>query len=38
MQGRLDDAIAEFKKALEIQPGFEDARKNLAMAIAATRQ
>jgi predicted membrane-bound spermidine synthase len=31
--GRLDDAIDQFNQALAIDPAFEDARRNLAMAM-----
>ena len=34
IQGRLDEAIDHFQQALAIQPDFEDARRNLALAVA----
>jgi Flp pilus assembly protein TadD len=36
--GRLDEAIAQFERALAIQPGFEDARRNLAFAREKKRE
>jgi tetratricopeptide (TPR) repeat protein len=32
--GRLDEAITHFQQALELQPDFADAKKNLAIARA----
>jgi tetratricopeptide (TPR) repeat protein len=37
IQGRIDEAIAEFEQALAIDPAFEDARRNLSMARAQKR-
>jgi protein O-mannosyl-transferase len=37
-QGRLDEAIHEFREALQIQPGFENAQRNLTMALAARKK
>ncbi len=37
-QGRLGLAIANFERALHLQPGFEEARDNLAVAVMHTRQ
>lgn len=36
-QGKLDEAIAHFHRALELRPGFEDARRNLETALKATK-
>jgi tetratricopeptide (TPR) repeat protein len=33
-QGRIDEAIEHFTEALRIQPGFEDASKNLRLALS----
>jgi tetratricopeptide (TPR) repeat protein len=35
VSGKIDDAIAEFQRALKLRPGFPDAQKNLAMASRA---
>jgi hypothetical protein len=29
----MDEAIEQFRQALALQPGFEDARRNLAVAL-----
>ena len=34
-QGRLDDAIEQFSKAVEIKPDYLEARFNLGIALAA---
>ncbi len=31
--GRTDDAIAQFQKAVDLDPGYESARQNLAGAL-----
>jgi len=31
--GRMDEAIDQFRQALALQPGFEDAKRNLAVAL-----
>ena len=35
--GRLDEAIEQFRKALEIDPGSAEVRKNLDIALAGRR-
>ena len=37
-QGKLDEAIEEFRRALVIQPGFAGAQQNLDLALAARRE
>jgi len=34
----MDEAIDQFRKALAIQPDFEDAKRNLAVALAVTKK
>jgi tetratricopeptide (TPR) repeat protein len=34
-QGRADDAIADFRRAIEIDPNFKSARENLEKAMLA---
>jgi tetratricopeptide (TPR) repeat protein len=36
-QGKLDEAIEQFRRALRLRPGFQDAERNLAMALAGQR-
>jgi tetratricopeptide (TPR) repeat protein len=37
-QGKLQDAIDEFQRALGLRPDFEDAKRNLTTAVQARRQ
>ena len=37
-QGRMDEAIDQFRQALALQPNFVDARRNLAVALQVKRR
>jgi hypothetical protein len=34
----MEDAIAQFRQALAVQPDFEDAKRNLAVALQVRRR
>jgi tetratricopeptide (TPR) repeat protein len=34
-QGRTDDAIAEYRRAIDVQPNYKNARENLEKALQA---
>ena len=36
-QGRQKEAVDHFRRALSISPGFQDAQRNLARALAESR-
>ena len=37
MVGRSDEALAEFRRAVELRPDYADARENIAAAMRAVR-